>query len=273
MSKVISVDFFSDFGFFKKPFSNETLDLYLTFNMIHKPAMLGVLGAIIGLPGHKKNGVLPEYYEKLKHLRIGIEPIEKNDKGRTLHSQGIFFKAMLKYNNAVGYANSDGGILNVHEQILVAPAYRCYMLLDGSIESKLQTKLEDCLRHGYAEYLPYFGKNEFSCWWEKHSFTEYQLEETPSREDFKISSIFKLSGGTVRESKSTSFFDFFGNENFVDGFVYFERLPTAFTPVENSYQYQIEAFAYTNFDLVADAPIDSIYALKIDNGKKYAQLF
>lgn len=54
MSKVISFDLFADFGFFKKPFSNEKLDLYLTFNMLHKPALLGILGAILGLSGYKK---------------------------------------------------------------------------------------------------------------------------------------------------------------------------------------------------------------------------
>jgi CRISPR-associated protein Cas5h len=31
------------------------------------------------------------------------------------------------------------------------------------------------LKNAYAEYLPYFGKNEFSCWWEKDSYKEYKI--------------------------------------------------------------------------------------------------
>jgi CRISPR-associated protein Cas5h len=68
-TKVISIDLYADFGFFKKHFSNERLDLYLTFNMLHKPALLGILGAILGFAGYKKNEELPEYYVKLKDLK------------------------------------------------------------------------------------------------------------------------------------------------------------------------------------------------------------
>ena len=49
MNKVISIDLKADFGFFKKPDTNDPI--YLTFNMLHKPALLGILGAILGLMG------------------------------------------------------------------------------------------------------------------------------------------------------------------------------------------------------------------------------
>ena len=174
MNKVISFDLFADFGFFKKPFSNEKLDLYLTFNMIHKPALLGILGAIVGLPGYREYGKLPNYYMNLNSLKIGIEPIEKNEvTGKVYHEKGIFQKTTLKYNNTVGYANKQNKIhcnLIIHEQIILKPAYRCYILLDDSIDLELQSKLEEYLSNGYAEYLPYFGKNVFSTWWDKKSF-------------------------------------------------------------------------------------------------------
>lgn len=64
--KLVSFDLKADFGFFKKPDVNE---VYLTYNMIHKPALLGILGAIVGLQGFQKNAVLPLYYQKLKHLK------------------------------------------------------------------------------------------------------------------------------------------------------------------------------------------------------------
>ena len=45
--KLISFDLCADMGFLKKPDINEKI--YLTYNMLHKPALLGILGAIIGL--------------------------------------------------------------------------------------------------------------------------------------------------------------------------------------------------------------------------------
>lgn len=270
MSKVISFDLFADFGFFKKPFSNEKLDLYLTFNMIHKPAFLGILGAILGLSGYKEYGKLPEYYKKLKSLKIGIEPIEKDENtGKVFHEKGVFQKFTIKYNNAVGYANSQGGILNIHEQVLLSPAYRCYILLDNAIESSLQSKLEEYLSNGYAEYLPYFGKNEFSCWWEKDCFREYTVFDSNLNETFVISSIFYLSDTTLKDSQS-SLFDFFSTQN---PFAFFERLPVEFIQIEDSYQYKIDKFAYSNFQIKPNTKIENLYVIKRDDETKYIQLF
>ncbi|MDR3258055.1 MAG: hypothetical protein LBT51_00385, partial [Fusobacteriaceae bacterium] len=202
-------------------------------------------------------------------LRVGIEPIENDKYGRILHEKGIFSKTTLKYNNAVGYANKQGGILNIHEQILIIPAYRCYVLLDNSIDSRLQLDIEDYLHNGKAEYLPYFGKNEFSCWWEKESFKEYQICEFDKDSTFTISSIFYLPDNTLKESKS-DFFDIFNSEK---PFAYFERLPIGFIKVEDSYQYQVEKFIYSNFQIKENADIENLYALKTDDGVKYVQLF
>ncbi|MEO9144581.1 MAG: CRISPR-associated protein Cas5 [Ginsengibacter sp.] len=270
MSKVISFDLLGDFGFFKKPFSNEKLDLYLTFNMIHKPALLGILGAVLGLPGFREYGRLPEYYEKLKSLKIGIEPIETDETTvKIFRGKGIFSKFSIKYNNAVGYANSQGGILNIHEQILLSPAYRCYILLDNSIETGLQSQLEEYLTNGYAEYLPYFGKNEFSCWWEKESVKEYSTVDSKLNNAFSISSIFYLPDATLKDSKM-DMFDFFSTQN---PFAFFERLPVGFIHLEDSYQYQVEKFTYSNFQIKAGTQIENLYTIKKDSETKYVQLF
>src|SRR5690625_7696007 len=71
--KLISFDIESNFGFFRKPESNNTLNV--SYNMIHRPAILGILGAIIGLEGYKEKGKFPEYYKRLNHLKIGITPL------------------------------------------------------------------------------------------------------------------------------------------------------------------------------------------------------
>ena len=59
MKQLISFDIKADFGFLKKPDTNAPV--YLTYNMIHKPCVLGFLGAIMGYGGFKGDKKKPEY--------------------------------------------------------------------------------------------------------------------------------------------------------------------------------------------------------------------
>ena len=76
---------------FRKPDVNQFA--YFTYNNIHKPALLGLFGAIIGLGGYTQlndenirnkkdkkplNNGFPEFYEKLQHLKISIIPLVPN---------------------------------------------------------------------------------------------------------------------------------------------------------------------------------------------------
>ena len=63
MKKLVSIDIFADFGMLKKPDTNEPV--YMTFNMLHKPGLLGILGAITGLSGFKKNHKNYQSYAKI----------------------------------------------------------------------------------------------------------------------------------------------------------------------------------------------------------------
>ncbi len=158
MQKLISIDLFADFGMLKKPDTNEPV--YLTFNMLHKPALLGILGAVIGESGFKEKGKLPDYLLKLHDLKVGIHPLK--------HENGNFQKTVITYNNTTGMASQEtGGNLMVTEQTLIAPAYRCYFYFDMSNE--IHAKADHYLSKYYAEYLPYLGKNEFSVWWENYT--------------------------------------------------------------------------------------------------------
>jgi CRISPR-associated protein Cas5h len=96
---LISFDLKADFGVLKKPDVNEGLQL--TFNMLHKPALLGILGAIAGLEGYQRKGELPAYYLALKGLKTGIMPLPPHEKGN-------FTKTVIKYTNGVGYAIKAG---------------------------------------------------------------------------------------------------------------------------------------------------------------------
>ena len=66
-------------AFFKKPEVN-TYCLF-TFGNIHRVALLGMFGAILGYKGYSdskvEEEVLPEFYEKLKNIQLSIIPKTK----------------------------------------------------------------------------------------------------------------------------------------------------------------------------------------------------
>ncbi|MFQ7001716.1 MAG: type I-B CRISPR-associated protein Cas5b [Clostridium sp.] len=136
-------------AFFKKPDMNSYL--YFTYGNIHKVALLGIFGAILGYGGYnqmKDGEVFPEFYEKLKDVKISIEP--KNKKG-------FINKKVQVFNNSVGYASEElGGNLIVKEQWLENPCWNIYLLIDSE-ESK---KIANSILENKVVYIPYLGKND-----------------------------------------------------------------------------------------------------------------
>ncbi|MCC9294953.1 type I-B CRISPR-associated protein Cas5b [Clostridium sp. WLY-B-L2] len=142
-------------AFFKKPDVN--VNTYFTYNNVHKIALFGILGAIIGLGGYiqqKQEMKYPEFYEKLNNLKVSIVP-----KGY----RGYFVKKIQVFNNSVGYASKeDGGNLVVREQWLENPSWDIYILDDNSIDDKIFKKFKDYILNRKCEYIPYLGKNDHS---------------------------------------------------------------------------------------------------------------
>lgn len=226
--------------------------------MLHKPALLGILGAVIGLQGYQKNGVFPQYYKKLEHLPIGIKPLD-DDKGN-------FTKDMVTYNNGTGFASSEaGGNLMITEQFLIKPAYRCYLLLN--LENEEDKALYENLGSYKAEYIPYMGKNDFSAWWENFNDKYESNKLFDFQTDYKISSIFRKTeavSGYIAKSMSI----FTSHE---PTWLYFEKLPTNFD--KQLYQYIYDDFVYSNatFKKEMDMSANGVF-YKIDSSS-IIQLF
>lgn len=264
MKKLVSINIKSDFGFLKKPDTNDPI--YLTFNMLHKPSLLGILGAIIGEKGFQKHGQIPEYYKKLKDLKISIAPLEEN--GKAYHENGNFAKTIIKYNNTTGLASEEeGGNLMVTEQALVAPAFKCWIMLDLTIE--IEAKLYNYLKESKAEYLPYMGKNEFSLWWD--NFMEYEYKIFKPEGIFRIDSLF-IKEETVKDGKYNTLFQldmssFVGKE-----YLYFERLPVSYETTK-LFQFEYEDFAFTNWQLKQNYKLPSKHSLYKLSSDEIIQLF
>lgn len=282
---LISFDLRADFGVFKKPDVNEGLQM--TFNLLHKPALLGILGAIVGLEGYQQRGKFPAYYEALRDLQVGIEPLG--------HEKGNFVKTVIKYTNTVGYANADGNLI-VTEQTLHCPAYRCYLLPD--LDDPVQACLYDRIVAGEAEYLPYFGKNECSAWWEPESVQSYAFEPFLANDDFRVDSIF-IRENPLRDLRAKPRLSpSMRKVLHAATFAYFERLPVAFfvgdqevatdadlfstsaavatkrTKPLNFVQYDLAEFAFTDWVLQKDSIIHDLFQVKTAVGiPKIVQLF
>jgi len=147
--KVLKFTLSGKTAFFKKPEVNTYF--YFTYGNIHKVAILGIFGAILGYDGYNqmvKDDVYPEFYEKLKEVKISIVPGTKN---------GYIPKKIQRFNNSVGYASKEqGGNLIVKEQWLENPTWDIYVL----INDKETEHLEKAIVNQQCVYIPYLGKND-----------------------------------------------------------------------------------------------------------------
>ncbi|GAX88010.1 CRISPR-associated protein Cas5h [Lebetimonas natsushimae] len=144
--KALSFNLSGKFAHFKKPDVNSYA--YFTYSHIHKIALLGIIGAILGLEGYKRDlKDYPEFYEKLKDFKISIIP-----------KKPYFSKKMIYFNNSVGYASrEEGGNLIVREQWLEKPQWEILILENETEEFK---ELKNRLFKKEFAFIPYLGKND-----------------------------------------------------------------------------------------------------------------
>lgn len=253
--ELLSFDLQADFGFFRKPDVNEGIQY--SYNMLHKPALLGIMGAIAGLKGHQQKGQWPQYYTLLKSVLVGIAPLN--------HERGSFTKVAITYTNTVGYANADGTLI-VHENTLRCPAYRVFVLLDPADD--LQSRLAARIRQHEAEFMPYLGKNEFTAWWD--NVNEYEVDRTRPTQSFELVTLFDKRLKTDRKSMASESdqLDLIDMSHQKGSYIYFERLPAGFN--EELFQYDLVNFAFTDYPIKAPTQLANLYRLNQTNS--YVQL-
>jgi len=238
MKKLISFTIKAEFGMFKKPDINDKI--FVSYNMIHKPYVLGILGAIMGYGGHAQEKtvsdeqIFADYYEKLIDIRMAIVPSSSNG--------GIFKKEFIIFNNT-----TNGQIANITEQTLINPAYRIYIELDDKNEEHIE--LTDRLENNKAVYPPYMGKNEFSLWWDDFKVHE-KFEKVEQKEKFQVKTIIKKPESFVLKNSGYK-------ERTTNYFYLFERLPIGFD--EELKQYLYHDFLYTNAVFKSSNGLENLY--------------
>ena len=228
-------------AFFK---DNVINTVYLTYENIHRIALLGMFGAILGYGGYgKQNDMLnkkkkkmpdyPEFYEKLKDIKISIVSNGEN---------GYFNKKLQTFNNSVGYASKEeGGNLIVKQFWLENPSWDIYVLLDCD-EAK---KIADYIQNRKAIYLPYLGSNDHLA--NIMDVEIIDIEEKMSSEDETIEILSMVKDSDISEKKKNVFNI---NKNSIrdDIYKYSEYLPVALSKELN--QYEKEKMTITNMSVI-----------------------
>lgn len=219
---------------FKRPDVNAVC--LFTYSHVHKPALLGILGAICGFGGYnqqkkhndkclaekRKEDMLdfPEFYEKLKDIKVSIIPKEP-----------VFAMKKQRFNNSVGYANVDGNLI-VTEQWLENPSWEIFILLDGS---DVTETLKNRFLSKEFVYIPYLGKNDHFA-----NITDVEVVDLQKIEDCTRVHSMLLAKYVERAEEN--------DEDDEEPFKYQERLPIALDKEDNLYE--LEKFVFTNMDVV-----------------------
>lgn len=199
-----------------------------TFGNIHKVALLGIFGAILGYGGYsqmKKNDDYPEFYKRLKDINLSIIPI---------HKQGLADRKIQSFNNSVGYASAEqGGNLIVKENWLENPSWDIYVKLDNEESQKLAQKLLD---HSCV-FIPYLGKNDHPA---DIKHVEVINAKHVAKDSITIDCLYPKEIFSIQVEQD----DFFAEYEF---FKYEEHLPLLMDSEAN--RYIQKPFVFTNMEL------------------------
>lgn len=237
-------------AFFKKPEVNTYC--YFTYGNIHRIALLGILGAILGYKGYSQmkdilsikeeidlKPAYPEFYEKLKELKIAILP---------LNPKGVITKKIQIFNNSTGAGSKEldkknkieyGVNLIVKEQWLENPKWEICILLDCE-EAK---KIKEAIQNRKCKFYPYLGTNDHFADIEYLGVEEAQPIE---QDDYRIDSFMAKDNIEFIEKNSRQLRKILSEDEIesYSQFKYEEALPKSIDAEVNNYE--LERFVYTN---------------------------
>lgn len=191
---------------------------------------------------------MPEFYEKLKQLKIAIVP-NLGDKN--------FSRKIQAFNNSVGYASKEvGNNLIVKEQWLESPSWTIYILEDRSEEYK---KIKYYLINKKCEYIPYIGKNDHFA-----DIKNVEIQETKKSEE-NINKLDSLYAENIAEDVDNLFEEILGFEiNKNKKYFYKELLPIELN--EKIGYSKFSNFIYTNKEINI---IDKAQIYNVENKNIY----
>lgn len=179
---LIAFDLWGDYAHFSHP---ATIYSSLSYPVPPKTALMGLLGAIIGL----------KEYEKLSDIKYSVK-LNNALKKKTMIFNGIK-KALQRTNLELGYQDA-GEKKQFYRELIYNPNYTIYLNLEN-LDDGLSSKIYDNIKNHKSAFTPYLGIN--------FCIADFEFK--------KISSCSKISDETARISSFVLEKDFiFEKDNF-----------------------------------------------------------
>lgn len=245
MMKILRFTLSGKQAFFKKPEVNSYY--YFSYGHMHKVAMLGMFGAILGYAGYNDNirrkEAFPEFYARLRSLKISMIPVCE---------KGSFPRKIVSFNNSVGYASKEqGGNLIVKQQWLENPEWYVYVFLD----CEEAEKLADYITGGKCIYMPYLGTNDHPA-----DITDFAIIEAES-----VASPEHIDSLVERDKVQIDLEDYEQN----NPYKYEEALPYGLDEELNAYQ--MKRYILTNMAVIQCSC--EVYSISERDNKSYNIVF
>lgn len=223
--KALMFTVYGKYGYFK---NHEANSINMTYQFIHKPCIIGLLGAMIGLDGWRQmkyhDGKL-EYYEVFKNSKISIIP--------TSPYYDTFYETI---NNCTGFVNKGGATANIKRQILQNPSYTLIIQKDG-IDEEYYNKLKEMLFKGESIYRLCLGNNNYTA--NIKDIKEITVEEYIKKDDVIINSL-------IKDCEIEEIYEESEDNIEVEGFQTHMWLPTNYN-INGDYGHYKEQITYNNF--------------------------
>lgn len=176
----LKFNIYGKYAFFKNPESNKGTEF--SFEHIHKPVVLGILGAILGLDGKgqlKEHNEKLEYYEKLKSVKMAIIP--KNP---------MFNSHIEDTNNSTGFANA-GDTQGITRKVLNDVEWTIILDKSSFEDEKLYDKLFDMLNRKVSTYPVSLGNRRYFA--NFSNVEEIKLNNVEVEDVYKLDSLYERS--------------------------------------------------------------------------------
>lgn len=190
--KAIKFDIEGHTAFFKNPCINSTseTDMWFSFPHIHKIAIAGIIGALIGKDGYRARNdqTYPSFWEDFKNIKVAIIP-----------SKPIFKKKVVGCANTTGFANQEskfGKSMVYGEQWLMGTEDEPlkWSIYIEDTEEKIFNDICDAIMNGRMVYMPYLGNNHHFC-----DIKNAELVELKKSDSMTVDSIFILNDDIIVE--------------------------------------------------------------------------
>jgi CRISPR-associated protein Cas5h len=173
---VIVFDVSSSFGYFRKSFTTTNS---LSFNLIPRSAVEGLIGAIVGMSSE-------EYPDILKDAKIAVQILSEvrkiNFKEKTIHPDWLATIPRYLINMPIPKVPSFSVPASI--ELLIHPKYRIFF--DGGTINK---KLYDMLKSKKSHYTPYLGSSSMICSAKIVGNFEYAKS---NESEYKVSSVISF---------------------------------------------------------------------------------